>query len=349
MARPATETSAPGRPVRASKPPPARTVRKGSPSSPPTVSMSMLEPMPPSIMSGVADLDRVAPASRSGDRARKRNCRPLWVEFRMFSLKATGAPLRVTDWNRGPSPRTLTNWPSPTSRSMATPGARCRASARLAAGSSPIRPAVTTSRIRSASRLRRRDSSIRSDRRLITTTGSNSTGASGWTGAGAGTAVARGSLHTRTPWAPMKRWRRSVPRSICSSAARHVIRPRAARVRTVMPGRWTKASSQSATAHSWSRADEASWAGMSKVWTLAVWASAGLAASRVSPAARAAARPGAPRAARAGSDGADEVKRGTCQETVGRNLWSLQRGRDSSAIRPIRRGRGRGRPPSVRP
>ena len=71
----------------------------------------------------------------------------------MFSLKATGAPFRVTDWNSGPRPRTLTNWPSPTSRSMATPGTRCSASARLADGRSPIRSADTPSEITSASRL----------------------------------------------------------------------------------------------------------------------------------------------------------------------------------------------------
>ena len=325
-----------------------RRVRKGAPSSPPMVSMSMFEPMPPSIMSGVADFDSVAPARRSGDRARKRNWRPLWVELRMFSLKATGAPFRVTDWNSGPRPRTLTNWPSPTSRSTATPGARCRASARLAAGRSPIRPAVTTSEMTSASRLRRRASSICPDSRPTTTTASSSTGSSsggGRDGRCGEAAGGRGSAQTRTPWAPMKRWRRSVPRSICSRAVRHDMRPRTARVRTGAPGRWTKASSQSATAQSWIRAEEASWAGMSKVCNPAVWAWTGVAARSAS----AAARPGARHALRAGSDRAVGAKRGTLSGGGGRNRESLQPRHDRSAIGPIRPGQGRGRPPSVRP
>ena len=199
---PAMERSAPSLSERALAWPPSPRDRKGSPSSPPAVSMSILEPMPPSIRSGVEDLVRRAPASRSTDRARKRNWRPLWVELRMFSLKATGAPFSVTDWNSGPRPRTLTNCPSPTSRSMATPGTRCRASARLAAGRSPIRSDATTSDMTSAARLRLSPTSIWSERRPTTSTAFTSTGGACWGGGGDGADVA---TQTRTPREPTKR------------------------------------------------------------------------------------------------------------------------------------------------
>ena len=114
----------------------------------------------------------------------------------MFSLNATGAPFRVTDWNSGPRPRTLTNCPSPTSRSMATPGTRCRASARLAAGSSPMRPAETASMMASARRFWSSESSIPATKAAVIVTSSRSTGASG-AGATRGLAVAA-SAQTRT-------------------------------------------------------------------------------------------------------------------------------------------------------
>ena len=83
-----------------------------------------------------------------------------------------------TNW--GPSPRTLTNLPSPLLRSMATPLIRCSASARFCSGNAPMSSAVIASTKWSACRLRSSDCSrlVRMPRTMTTSTSSSSSAAS---------------------------------------------------------------------------------------------------------------------------------------------------------------------------
>ena len=69
---------------------------------------------------------------------------------RSLSGAGTKVPLMVTAFKSAPKPRTETKRPSPWSRSVDTPGIRCKASAALSSGNCPMPSACTTLLIWSA-------------------------------------------------------------------------------------------------------------------------------------------------------------------------------------------------------
>ena len=63
-------------------------------------------------------------------------------------------PFSSTRLNGGPKPRTVTDLPSPRSRSMDTPVMRCKDSAKLVSGKSPMSSAVMASTMPSRARFK---------------------------------------------------------------------------------------------------------------------------------------------------------------------------------------------------